>query len=41
MFFARDEALKPTEALSGGEVARLIFCKLMQQKPNVPVLHGA
>src|SRR5437660_5449934 len=37
MLFARDEALKPTEALSGGEVARLIFCKLMLQKPNVLV----
>ena len=37
MLFARAEALKPTEALSGGEVARLIFCKLMLQKPNVLV----
>jgi ATPase subunit of ABC transporter with duplicated ATPase domains len=37
MLFARDEALKPTQALSGGEVARLIFCKLMLQKPNVLV----
>ena len=34
----RDEAMKPTEALSGGEAARLIFCKLMLQKPNVLVL---
>ena len=38
MLFARDEAMKPTEALSGGEAARLIFCKLMLQKPNVLVL---
>jgi len=37
MLFARDEALKPTQALSGGEVARLMFCKLMLQKPNVLV----
>ncbi|HVW84784.1 MAG TPA: ATP-binding cassette domain-containing protein, partial [Bryobacteraceae bacterium] len=28
---------KPTEALSGGEAARLIFCRLMLQKPNVLV----
>jgi len=26
------------EVLSGGEAARLIFCKLMLQKPNVLVL---
>ncbi len=38
MLFARDEAMKPTEALSGGEAARLLFCKLMLQKPNVLVL---
>jgi len=38
MLFARDEAMKPTEALSGGEAARLIFCRLMLQKPNVLVL---
>jgi ATPase subunit of ABC transporter with duplicated ATPase domains len=38
MLFAREEALKPTDALSGGEAARLIFCKLMLKKPNVLVL---
>ena len=38
MLFMREEAMKPTEALSGGEAARLIFCKLMLQKPNVLVL---
>ena len=38
MLFRKDEALKPTEALSGGEAARLIFCKLMLQKPNFLVL---
>jgi len=38
MLFARDEVMKPTQALSGGEAARLIFCKLMLQKPNVLVL---
>ena len=34
MLFLRDEGTKPTEALSGGEAARLLFCKLMLQKPN-------
>jgi len=38
MLFSGDDALKPTRALSGGELARLIFCKLMLQKPNVLVL---
>ena len=38
MLFAREEATKPTDALSGGEAARLIFCRLMLQKPNVLVL---
>jgi len=39
MLFSGEEALKPTGALSGGEAARLIFCKLMLQKPNVLVLY--
>jgi ATPase subunit of ABC transporter with duplicated ATPase domains len=38
MLFARDEAAKSTSVLSGGEAARLLFCKLMLQKPNVLVL---
>jgi ATPase subunit of ABC transporter with duplicated ATPase domains len=38
MLFARDEATKNTGVLSGGEAARLLFCKLMLQKPNVLVL---
>jgi ATP-binding cassette subfamily F protein uup len=38
MLFQREEGLKPTEALSGGEAARLLFCKLMLQKPNFLVL---
>src|SRR5579859_1123745 len=37
MLFQRDEALKPVEALSGGEAARLLFCKIMLEKPNVLV----
>ena len=38
MLFSGEDALKPTAALSGGECARLIFCRLMIQKPNVLVL---
>jgi ATPase subunit of ABC transporter with duplicated ATPase domains len=38
MLFSGEDALKSTTALSGGESARLIFCKLMLQKPNVLVL---
>jgi ATPase subunit of ABC transporter with duplicated ATPase domains len=38
MLFSGEEGLKPTEALSGGETARLIFCRIMLQKPNVLVL---
>ena len=35
MLFTGEEGLKPTEALSGGETARLLFCRLMLLKPNV------
>ena len=38
MLFSGEEGLKKTDALSGGEAARLIFCRLMLQKPNVLVL---
>jgi ATPase subunit of ABC transporter with duplicated ATPase domains len=38
MLFSGEEGLKPTEALSGGETARLLFCRLMLLKPNVLVL---
>jgi ATPase subunit of ABC transporter with duplicated ATPase domains len=38
MLFQRDDANKKTDVLSGGEAARLLFCKLMLQKPNVLVL---
>jgi ATPase subunit of ABC transporter with duplicated ATPase domains len=38
MLFSGEDALKPTAALSGGECARLIFCRLMIQRPNVLVL---
>ncbi len=35
MLFRGEEGMKKTEALSGGEAARLLFCKIMLQKPNV------
>ena len=38
MLFAREDGNKKTDILSGGEAARIIFCKLMLQKPNVLVL---
>lgn len=38
MLFVHDEATKKTDVLSGGEAARILFCKLMLQKPNVLVL---
>ncbi len=37
MLFKGEEGLKKTDALSGGEAARLLFCKIMLQKPNVLV----
>ncbi len=38
MLFSGEEGFKPTDALSGGETARLLFCRLMLQKPNILVL---
>jgi ATPase subunit of ABC transporter with duplicated ATPase domains len=38
MLFSGEEGYKPTEALSGGETARLLFCRIMLQKPNVLIL---
>jgi ATPase subunit of ABC transporter with duplicated ATPase domains len=38
MLFSGNDALKRTEVLSGGEAARIIFCRLMLQKPNFLVL---
>src|SRR5205807_7453080 len=35
MLFSGEDALKPTDVLSGGEAARIIFCRRMLQKPNV------
>jgi ATPase subunit of ABC transporter with duplicated ATPase domains len=38
MLFSGDEGLKLTDALSGGERARLLFCRIMLEKPNVLLL---
>ncbi len=38
MLFSGEEGAKPTAALSGGEQARLAFCKLILTKPNVLIL---
>ena len=38
MLFSGEDATKKTENLSGGEAARLIFCRLMLQKPNFLML---
>ena len=38
MLFSGEEGHKPTEALSGGETARLLFCRIMLLKPNVLIL---
>ncbi len=38
MLFRGEEGTKKTEVLSGGEACRLMFCKLMLQKPNILVL---
>jgi ATPase subunit of ABC transporter with duplicated ATPase domains len=38
VLFSGDEAEKKLEALSGGEAARLVFCKLAIERPNVLVL---
>jgi ATPase subunit of ABC transporter with duplicated ATPase domains len=37
MLFAQEEGMKPTAALSGGETARLLFCRIMLLQPNVLV----
>src|SRR5579871_1634197 len=38
MLFAKEDGNKKTDVLSGGEAARIIFCRLMLQKPNFLVL---
>jgi ATPase subunit of ABC transporter with duplicated ATPase domains len=38
LLFKKDEPLKPTKVLSGGETVRLILARLMLTKPNVLLL---
>jgi ATPase subunit of ABC transporter with duplicated ATPase domains len=38
VLFSGDEVTKPVGKLSGGEAARLVFCRLMMEEPNVLVL---
>jgi ATPase subunit of ABC transporter with duplicated ATPase domains len=38
MLFSGEEGHKPTDALSGGETARLLLSRIMLQKPNLLVL---
>jgi ATPase subunit of ABC transporter with duplicated ATPase domains len=38
MLFSGGEVTKPVSALSGGEAARLIFCRIIVEKPNLLVL---
>ena len=38
MLFSGEEGYKLTDALSGGETARLLFCRIMLEKPNVLLL---
>ena len=38
LLFRKDEPLKPTKVLSGGETVRLILAKLMLEQPNVLML---
>jgi len=38
MLFSQDDINKPVTALSGGEKGRMMFGKLMMQKPNVLIM---
>ncbi len=38
VLFSGDDVNKKVSALSGGEAARLVFCRIMVEKPNVLVL---
>ncbi|HTQ06177.1 MAG TPA: ABC-F family ATP-binding cassette domain-containing protein [Polyangiaceae bacterium] len=38
MLFSGDDVHKPIATLSGGEAARLVFCRIMVERPNVLVL---
>lgn len=38
VLFSGEDVTKPVGALSGGEAARLVFCRIMVKRPNVLVL---
>ena len=38
MLFSKDEILKPVKVLSGGEKGRMLFGKIMMQKPNIIIM---
>ncbi len=38
LLFSQDDIKKPAKVLSGGEKGRMLFGKLMMQKPNIPVM---
>ena len=38
VLFSGDDVKKPIGTLSGGEAARLIFCRIIVDKPNVLIL---
>jgi ATPase subunit of ABC transporter with duplicated ATPase domains len=38
VLFSGDDVHKPISSLSGGEAARLVFCRIMVERPNVLVL---
>jgi ABC-type multidrug transport system ATPase subunit len=38
MLFSGEDVNKPVSSLSGGEAARLVFCRIMVRQPNVLVL---
>jgi ATPase subunit of ABC transporter with duplicated ATPase domains len=38
MLFSGEDVDKPVGSLSGGEAARLVFCRIMAERPNVLVL---
>jgi len=38
MLFSKDDIKKPVKVLSGGEKGRMLFGKIMMQRPNVIVM---
>ena len=38
LLFSQDDIKKPAKVLSGGEKGRMLFGKLMMQKPNILIM---